>query len=58
MREQKGVNMYELSVERQEQINGGSALTYIVYALLGIAGMKLLRASLSHLRGGRVIRMK
>ena len=25
--------MYELSRERQEQINGGSALTYIVYAL-------------------------
>lgn len=45
MREQKGVNMYELSVERQEQISGGSALTYIVYALLGIAGFKLLRSA-------------
>ena len=31
--------MYELSVRSQEQICGGSALTYIVYALLGIAGL-------------------
>lgn len=36
--------MYELSIETQEQINGGSALTYIVYALLGIAGVKLLQS--------------
>lgn len=50
--------MYELSRERQEQINGGSALTYIVYALLGIAGVKLLRASRGYLRFGRIIMMK
>lgn len=50
--------MYELSTKRQQQINGGSVMYRIIYALLGIAGMKLLRASLSHLRGGRVIRMK
>ena len=50
--------MYELSTKRQQQINGGSVMYRIIYALLGIAGMKLLRASLSRLRGGRVIRMK
>lgn len=44
-RGQKGEKtMYELSIETQEQINGGSALTYIVYALLGIAGVKLLQS--------------
>lgn len=58
MREQKGVNMYELSVERQEQINGGSALTYIVYALLGIAGLKLLRSAKCRLRLGRLITLE
>ena len=30
--------MYELSVSSQEQICGGSALTYIVYALLVYLG--------------------
>lgn len=50
--------MYELSTKRQQQISGGSVMYRIIYALLGIAGMNLLRASLSHLRGGRVIRMK
>ena len=50
--------MYELSRERQEQINGGSAFTYIVYALLGIAGVKLLRASRGYLRLGRIIMMQ
>lgn len=50
--------MYELSRERQEQINGGSALTYIVYALLGITGVKLLRAYREHLRFGRIITIK
>ena len=58
MREQKGVNMYELSVERQEQISGGSALTYIVYALLGIAGLKLLRSAKGRLRLGRRITLE
>ena len=48
----------ELLTKRQQQINGGSVMYRIIYSLLGIAGMKLLRASLSHLRGGRVIRMK
>lgn len=50
--------MYELSVERQEQINGGSALTYIVYALLGIAGLKLLRSAKCRLRLGRLITLE
>lgn len=55
VREQKGVNMYELSVERQQQISGGSALAYIVYALLGIAGLRLLRSAKGRLRVGRLI---
>lgn len=50
--------MYELSVERQQQINGGSALNRIIYALLGIAGVKLLRAYREHLGIGRIITMK
>ena len=50
--------MYELSREKQEQINGGSALTYIVYALIGIAGLKLIRSSNGYLRFGRIIMMK
>lgn len=50
--------MHELSYQRQEQINGGSALTYIIYALLGIAGVKLMRASRGYLRYGRITWMK
>ena len=47
--------MYELSVSSQEQICGGSALTYIIYALLGVAGLKLLRSAKGRLRLGRLI---
>lgn len=50
--------MYELSNERLQQINGGSALNRIIYALLGIAGMKLIRASRGYLRFGRITWMK
>lgn len=50
--------MYELSVETQQQINGGSALNRIIYALLGFAGVKLLRAYREHLGIGRIIIMK
>lgn len=50
--------MYKLSVERQEQISGGSALTYIVYALLGIAGLNLLRSAKGRLRLGRLITLE
>ena len=50
--------MYELSREKQEQINGGSALTYIVYALIGIAGLKIFRSSKGNLRFGRIIKLK
>lgn len=50
--------MYELSIETQEQINGGSALTYIIYALLGIAGVKLLQSSKGRFRLGRYISLE
>ncbi len=50
--------MYELSVSSQEQICGGSALTYIIYALLGVAGLKLLRSAKGRLRLGRLITLE
>ena len=50
--------MYELSREKQEQINGGSALTYIVYALIGIAGFKIIRSAKGRLRLGRLITLE
>lgn len=50
--------MYELSTKRQQQIHGGSVMSRIIYALLGVAGMKLLRAYFKHPRGPRVITMK
>lgn len=50
--------MYELFVSSQEQICGGSALTYIIYALLGVAGLKLLRSAKGRLRLGRLITLE
>lgn len=50
--------MYELSVSSQEHICGGSALTYIIYALLGVAGLKLLRSAKGRLRLGRLITLE
>lgn len=50
--------MYELSVSSQEQICGGSALTYIIYALLGVAGLKLLRSAKGRLRLDRLITLE
>lgn len=50
--------MYELSVSSQEQICGGSTLTYIIYALLGVAGLKLLRSAKGRLRLGRLITLE
>ena len=50
--------MYELSVSSQEQICGGSGLTYIIYALVGVAGLKLLRSAKGRLRLGRLITLE
>ncbi|MDD6712013.1 class IIb bacteriocin, lactobin A/cerein 7B family [Sharpea azabuensis] len=50
--------MYELTEMEMQSINGGSALIYLIYVILGVGAYKLLRSKRGRMSLPRLIQIE
>lgn len=52
------ISMYELTEMEMQSINGGSALIYLIYVILGVGAYKLLRSKRGRMSLPRLIQIE